>query len=151
MSLGRTATPALWIISIEAQSQEKTRDTGSPFILQGISPDLMALVRADYPDSRSSLRTNLSHWSPWPSRPTEERWSREMMNCPNFEQCEGLLTFRIYRDGDGDPNVTGGTRTWTAAECTDQTCACEFDNETWQKLEAEAIEASANAEPWGID
>jgi len=73
------------------------------------------------------------------------------MDCPNFETCEGELTFRIYQDGDGDPNVTGGTRSWTAAECTGQTCSCEFNSTTWDRLEHEAIEAEANREPWGID
>lgn len=73
------------------------------------------------------------------------------MDCPNFEQCEGELTFRVYQDSDGDAGGMYGIRTWVAAECTDQTCTCEFDDATWRRLETEAVEADANAEPWGID
>ena len=70
------------------------------------------------------------------------------IDCPNAELCNGTLTFRIYQDGDGDGAYT---RTWTDAECTGMTCSCDFDPETWDRLTKEAIEASANLEPWGID
>ena len=73
------------------------------------------------------------------------------IDCPNAELCNGTLTFRVYQDGDGDPNVTNGTRSWTDAECTGSTCSCDFDPETWERLTKEAIDASANQEPWGID
>lgn len=69
------------------------------------------------------------------------------LDCPNAETCDGTLTFRVYQDSDGDPSIPYGTRTWTDAECDAQTCACEFDETTWNRLIADAIEADRNWEP----
>jgi hypothetical protein len=64
------------------------------------------------------------------------------IDCPNAETCDGVLTFRVYRDSDGDPSIPYGTRTWTDAEYMGSTCSCDFDPKTWDQLTIEAIEAS---------
>lgn len=71
------------------------------------------------------------------------------IDCPNAEACNGELTFRIYQDSDGDPGVPWGVRSWTDAECTEQTCACELAPAMWDRLTHDAIEASENQEPYG--
>lgn len=69
------------------------------------------------------------------------------MDCPNFETCEGELTFRVFATGDGDPHAPWTLRTWTEAECTGQTCSCEFDSATWGRLEKDAIAEEEASEP----
>jgi hypothetical protein len=66
------------------------------------------------------------------------------VECP---RCGAELDFRLFRDGDGDPSVPGGTRSWLDAECVEQPCACELTPEEWGTLADRAIEAGIGAEP----
>lgn len=68
------------------------------------------------------------------------------MWCPNAETCDGELRFKVS-------SVTQGEPPWSLymgeeAECTDQTCACEFTEAQWDALHKDAIEAEATREPY---
>lgn len=69
------------------------------------------------------------------------------IDCPNFETCEGILTFRVYQDSDGDPAAPWTVRSWTDAECVTMTCNCDLDAAEWDRLTVYAIEAERNAPP----
>ena len=62
------------------------------------------------------------------------------MDCPNLERCGGELTFRVYRDSDGDDDLPWTVRSWLAAELIEQTCDCQFTGEQMAALEKQAIE-----------
>lgn len=71
------------------------------------------------------------------------------MDCPNFEQCEGELRFKVSAvwQGEGPWNTYMGDE----AECTEQTCSCEFTAEQWDALHKAAIEAEGAREPYGVE
>lgn len=58
--------------------------------------------------------------------------------CPNFETCQGELTFDVTSESQGE----GAWSTFMgySAECTEQTCDCELTDEQWQMLQDAAVE-----------
>lgn len=68
--------------------------------------------------------------------------------CP---RCGAPIEWRIFQDGDGDPGVPGGTRSWTDAEPTKVNCACELTAEEWDALTEQVIRDSWDAVPSWAD
>jgi hypothetical protein len=68
--------------------------------------------------------------------------------CP---KCEAPMEWRIFEDGDGDPSVPGGSRSWTDAECIKTNCACELTEEEYDALRFKVIEAAQDWVPTWMD
>jgi hypothetical protein len=60
------------------------------------------------------------------------------MDCPNFEQCEGDLKFKVTIEHAGADEWM--TFVGYSAECIEQTCECVLTDEQWGALEKAAVE-----------